>query len=404
MDVKPGYKHSEIGIVPEDWEVEPIEGFAHITTGGKNTQDRVDDGRYPFYVRSQTVERINSYSFDGEAVLTAGDGVGTGKIFHFVCGKFDAHQRVYRISDFNERINGYYFYLQFSSRFYYRIMAMTAKSSVDSVRREMIADMLIPLPPTKAEQEAIAEALSDTDALIESLEQLLVKKRQIKQGAMQELLTGRRRLPGFEVRPGYKQTEVGVIPEDWDVASLRDIVGFINGRPHEGDVRVDGRYSLITLDSIDIAGNLKSEHKQTDVWDSSLRKGDIVAVLSDLAHGNLLGLCDVIPEDDNYVLNQRMGRLRLKVAADPLFTRLQINCRQKHFKSRGQGTSQRHVYKRDFNSLSIPFPSFAEQRAISEVLSVTSATIDTLEAKLTKARQIKQGMMQELLTGRIRLV
>jgi type I restriction enzyme, S subunit len=165
MEVKPGYKQTDVGVIPADWDLAYIENLAHITTGGRNTQDCVDDGQYPFFVRSQTVERINSYSFDGEAVLTAGDGVGTGKVFHYIKGKFDAHQRVYRISDFNARINGFFFYLYFSSHFYNRIMQMTAKSSVDSVRREMIAKMLIPLPSTKAEQEAIAEALRDADAL-----------------------------------------------------------------------------------------------------------------------------------------------------------------------------------------------------------------------------------------------
>ena len=191
---KPGYKQTEVGVIPEDWYFDYIENLAHITTGGKNTQDRVDDGEYPFFVRSQTVERINSYSYDGEAVLTAGDGVGTGKVFHYINGKFDAHQRVYRISEFSERISGYFFYLYFSNHFYNRIMQMTAKSSVDSVRREMIARMLVPLPPTKAEQTAIAAILSDMDAEIAALEQRLAKARQLKQGMMQELLTGRIRL------------------------------------------------------------------------------------------------------------------------------------------------------------------------------------------------------------------
>ncbi len=116
--MKPGYKQTEVGVIPEDWELDYIENLAHITTGSRNTQDRVNDGQYPFFVRSQTVERINSYSFDGEAVLTAGDGVGTGKVFHYIKGRFDAHQRVYRISEFDERINGYFFYLYFSSHFY----------------------------------------------------------------------------------------------------------------------------------------------------------------------------------------------------------------------------------------------------------------------------------------------
>ncbi len=191
---RPGYKQTEVGLIPEDWGLDFIENLAHITTGSRNTQDRVDDGQYPFFVRSQAVERINSYSFDGEAVLTAGDGVGTGKVFHYIKGKFDAHQRVYRISNFSEEISGYFFYLYFSSHFYGRIMQMTAKSSVDSVRREMIVRMLIPLPPTKAEQETIATILSDMDAEIAALESKLAKARRLKQGMMQELLTGRIRL------------------------------------------------------------------------------------------------------------------------------------------------------------------------------------------------------------------
>ena len=188
------FKQTDVGVIPEDWQTEFIENFAAITTGSKNTQDRIEDGQYPFFVRSQTVERINSYSFDGEAVLTAGDGVGTGKVFHYIKGKFDVHQRVYRISHFAERVNGYFFYLYFSNNFYGRIMQMTAKSSVDSVRRDMIARMLVPLPPTKTEQTAIASVLTEMDAELAALTQRREKTRALKQAMMQELLTGRIRL------------------------------------------------------------------------------------------------------------------------------------------------------------------------------------------------------------------
>ncbi|MFO1001391.1 MAG: restriction endonuclease subunit S [Planctomycetaceae bacterium] len=138
-------------------------------------------------------EDQHAFSFDGEAVLTAGDGVGTGKVFHYINGKANWHQRVYKISDFSGRLTGRFFYLVFSTRFYDRIMSMTAKSSVDSVRMEMIADMLIPLP-SAAEQTAIASVLSDMDAELSALEQRLAKTRALKQGMMQELLTGKTRL------------------------------------------------------------------------------------------------------------------------------------------------------------------------------------------------------------------
>ena len=188
-----GYKKSAIGVIPEDWDLDRIASITSISTGSRNTQDRVNDGQYPFFVRSQIVERINSYSFDGEAVLTAGDGVGTGKVFHYINGKFDLHQRVYKISNFKSELNGLYFYKYFSNHFYDRIMSMTAKSSVDSVRMEMIADMLIPLPSPE-EQKAIAQVLFDIDTEITVLEKRRAKTQAIKQGMMQELLTGRTRL------------------------------------------------------------------------------------------------------------------------------------------------------------------------------------------------------------------
>ena len=207
----------------------------------------------------------------------------------------------------------------------------------------------------------------------------------------------------MEVKPGYKQTEVGVIPEEWEVKYLREVVDFANGKPHENDLARGGRYFLITLDSIGIDGGLKAQHKETDVWDDSLKKDDLVAVLSDLAHGNLLGLCDLIPEDGKYVLNQRMGRLRLKVTADPLFIRLQINRRQSHFKNRGQGTSQRHIYKRDFDALELPFAPEPEQRAIAAALSDVDSLLGGLDRLIAKKRDLKQAAIQQLLTGQTRL-
>jgi len=191
--LRQGYKQTVIGIIPIDWDVARIVDVASITTGSRNTQDRVDEGLFPFFVRSQTVERINNYSFDGEAVLTAGDGVGTGKVFHYINGKFDFHQRVYKISEFSDRLIGYYIYLYFSNNFFDRIMSMTAKSSVDSVRREMIADMQIPLPQVE-EQRAVAVVLCDMDAEIAAVEARRDKTRALKQGLMQVLLTGRIRL------------------------------------------------------------------------------------------------------------------------------------------------------------------------------------------------------------------
>ena len=154
----------------EEWEERKFEDICSIKTGNKNTQDKEDDGRYPFYVRSEIIEKINSYSFDGEAILTAGDGVGVGKIFHYINEKVGVHQRVYILSDF--QAFGKYVYYYFSSQFYDRVMRMSAKNSVDSVRRDMIAQMPI-LLPTQEEQHKIATFLTLIDKRIETQRKII---------------------------------------------------------------------------------------------------------------------------------------------------------------------------------------------------------------------------------------
>ena len=149
----------------EDWEQRKVGAICSISTGKSNTQDRVEDGKYPFYVRSPIVECSNRYLFDEEAVLTVGDGVGTGKVFHYVDGKYDLHQRVYRMFDFGKDITAKYFFYYFSNNFYNRVIAMTAKTSVDSVRYEMIAGMDICTPSIK-EQKFVSELFESLDHLI----------------------------------------------------------------------------------------------------------------------------------------------------------------------------------------------------------------------------------------------
>ena len=169
-----------------EWEEKKVIDFAKVDTGANNTQDKVEDGPYPFYVRSPIIYRSNKYIFDfPEAVLTVGDGVGTGKVFHYVQGKFDCHQRVYVIHDF-ENVLGKYFYFYFSEKFYARVKPMSAKNSVDSVRREMITDMKIPIP-CKAEQQKIADCLSSIDSLIQTQQKVVTTWQQRKKALLQQM-------------------------------------------------------------------------------------------------------------------------------------------------------------------------------------------------------------------------
>jgi type I restriction enzyme S subunit len=428
VEVRLGYKQTEVGVIPESWEVaslsslskEPMQnglffkpslkgsGVKLINVGDLYARVPINSDDLELFEATDE-ERERFKVEDGDLFFTRSSIVASG-IAHcniYRSSKpesavFDSH--VIRLRPDKNKVVPSYLFRFCVATFARRYLVSHAKSAtMTTIDQGVLGKCPVLLPPHE-EQEAIAEALSDADALIESLKLLLAKKRVLKQGAIQELLTGKKRLPGFEAKPGRKQAEGGVIPQDWEVRLLRDIVDFTNGKPHERNVEADGRYWLITLDSIGIDGELKAEHKRTNMLDYSLRKNDIVSVLSDLAHGNLLGLCDIIPQDSVYVLNQRMGRLRLKVPAAARFIRLQINRRQEHFRKRGQGTSQKHIYKRDFDVLPIPFPPPPEQEAIAAVISDMDADITALKAKLAKVRQLKQGMMQEMLTGRIRLV
>jgi len=170
----------------EDWEQKKIKDVCLISTGKSNTQDRVDDGIYPFYVRSPIIERSNRYLYNEEAVLTVGDGVGTGKVFHYVSGKYDLHQRVYRMFDFNDGISGKYFYYYFSNHFYDRVMAMTAKTSVDSVRYEMISEMDIEFPSQK-EQILITFLFNNMDHLINLQKKELEKLKNLKKACLEKM-------------------------------------------------------------------------------------------------------------------------------------------------------------------------------------------------------------------------
>ncbi len=182
-----------IGEVPEHWEVMRMRYLCSITTGNKDTINRVDDGLYPFYVRSPKVERINTYSYDGEAVLMAGDGVGAGKVFHYVNGKFDYHQRVYNFYNI-KKIKAKLLYYYMKSHFRYVIEQLSAKSTVDSVRLNMIQDFMVVIPSMQEQLDLIEyldsqmKNLDDSISMFENQIFLLQERKQI---IINDVVTGK---------------------------------------------------------------------------------------------------------------------------------------------------------------------------------------------------------------------
>ena len=176
-----------------EWVVKALGDIANIKTGSRNNEDKVEDGFYPFFVRSAHVERINSYSHQCEAILVPGEGQ-IGEIFHYINGRFDVHQRVYAITQFVEGVSGKYIHLYLSQHFGEWAMQNTVKATVDSLRLPTFQTFQLQLPPTIEEQTAIAQTLSDMDTELQAMETRLAKTCGLKEGMMQELLTGRTRL------------------------------------------------------------------------------------------------------------------------------------------------------------------------------------------------------------------
>lgn len=182
-----------IGEIPRTWSLKRTRRVCSLTTGGRDTQDAIEDGPYPFFVRSDTVEHIDTYSFDGEGVLTSGDGAGVGKVFHHHVGKLEFHQRVYLYFNFKD-VLGRFFYFYLREHLAKVVLAGNAKSTVDSLRRPMLLDFPVVLPPL-AEQKRIVEVLDGIEvqakAAIAKVEANIARLREYRQALITAAVTGK---------------------------------------------------------------------------------------------------------------------------------------------------------------------------------------------------------------------
>ena len=349
--------------------------IAHIKTGSRNNQDKVENGEYPFFVRSATVERINSYSFEGEAILVPGEG-DIGNIFHYIIGRFDVHQRVYKISNFRPDVCGKFVYYSMVRHFGSHAIQNTVKATVDSLRLPTFKNFTFPLPRGITKQKSVVEALSDVDGMLGALETLISKKRAVKQAAMQQLLTGKTRLPDFS--------------GTWETKRLGDITHIKTGGRNNQDKIVDGEYPFFVRSATVERINTYSF------------EGEAILVPGEGGIGSIFHYIN-----GRFDVHQRVYKIS-RFSGD-LCGRFVYYSMILHFGSHAMQNS----VKATVDSLRLPtFRNFsfslprdvAEQRSIAAVLSDMDAEIAALEGRREKTRAIKQGMMQQLLTGRVRLV
>ncbi|WQY88205.1 restriction endonuclease subunit S [Helicobacter pylori] len=320
----------------------------------------------------------------GTILLTSRASIGDCAILKVVATTNQGFQSLIPLEKIN---NEFLYYLMLTLK--NKLLELASGSTFLEVSPNKIKNLLIPLPPLN-EQIAVANILSDVDHYLYSLDALILKKESVKKALSFELLSQRKRLKGFN--------------QAWQRVRLGDICEFGNGGAYETLIVENGDFKLISLNSIDIDGNLKNTMKRVNFYDNSLKQDDIVMVLSDVAHGDFLGLCAVIPSND-YVLNQRMGRLRIRNdCINILFLRLYINANQKYFKMQGQGSSQLNLSKKAIEDFEILLPSLNEQAAIANILSDVDHEIISLKNKKRQFDNIKKALNHDLMSAKIRVL
>ncbi len=194
-----------IGQIPENWNFIRLRFLCDIKTGNQDTQDNNPDGVYPFYVRSPNVEHSNKYTFEGPAILMAGDGVGAGKIFHYVDGKYGCHQRVYSLQNIR-RVKRRFLFYYLQNTFYIKIETANSKSTVDSVRLDMLQDFPV-LSTNLAEQARIANFLdqkcSAIDSVLEKTRASIEEYKKLKQSVITQAITK-------SIRPNRQMKDSGI--------------------------------------------------------------------------------------------------------------------------------------------------------------------------------------------------
>lgn len=410
METQTGYKASELGQIPQDWDVVELGEVAFIKTGSKNNQDKKENGQYPFFVRSATVEQIDTYSYACEAILIPGEG-NIGSIFHYINGKFDAHQRVYVIRDFNNVIGKFVFFA-LKQNFGKHAMGNTVKATVDSLRLPTFQNFKFAIPKSTAEQTAIAAALSDTDALIGSLKTLIAKKQAIKLSAMQNLLSGKIRLPEFAQRPDGSpktthQTEQGLLPEDWEVVELGKVAEIKSGgtpSTHQPEFWNGHILWCTPTDITSLSGKYLSDTNRK-ISELGLKNSvaDLLPIGSVLMTSRAtIGECAIasLPMTTNqgfknFICNERINNE---------FLYYLLSNQKDKFIELCNGSTFLEISTTQVRKFLITIPkSTTEQTAIAQLLSDMDAEIEALECRLKKTQSLKQGMMQALLSGKIRL-
>ena len=359
----------------EEWKRKRFKDVCNITTGNKNTQDKSDDGIYPFYVRSQIVERINSWTFDGEAILTAGDGVGVGKVFHYSTGKIGVHQRVYILSDF--KCDGKYLYSYFAGNFYNRVKRMSAKNSVDSVRMEMIADMPISLPSNE-EQKKIGHLLALLDERIATQNKIIEDLKKLKCAIIEK---------------HYRQAKL----HKYKICDLGE--PFSVGSLSKEDLSEKGHECILygeLFTTYDCVINEVKSHTNKIANTTLSQKGDLLFPSSTTVDAVSL-ISPSVLDIPNVILGGDMFGIHIDKKFNAYYLSYYINLiARKKLAIYAKGSTIIHLHYNDIANAQLLLPDLCEQDKIAKCMIAEDNKIKVEEQLLTKLEKQKQYLLHQM--------
>lgn len=346
---------------------------------------------FPIYSNSLNNKGLYGYTsvpkYKGNAITIT----GRGSVGHAEYRKqdFDAIIRLLILIPKKADVVNSYYLTQFINQY---VSFPLESTGVPQLTVPQIENIEVELPDF-AEQATVAEALSDIDGLISSLQKLIEKKKAIKQGAMQELLTGKKRLPGFS--------------EEWSKQQLGDICNIVNGGTPSTSIAEFWNGKILWCTPTDITS---CSTKYIYTTESKITESGLKASSATLLPKGALLLCsratigEVRIAGNTICTNQGFKSLVVHQNISNEWLYYMVHVLKSNMLEKAIGSTFLEISKKDLAELDIIVPEFTEQKAIAQVLSDMDSEIEQLEKKLAKYQQIKQGMMQELLTGRIRLV
>jgi type I restriction enzyme S subunit len=407
MEVKPGYKQTEVGVIPEEWRISKVGDVCGCIVPGRN-KPRLFDGDIPWITTPDlengklvTTSRLGLCISRAEAKSVGSKIVPPGSVLMSCAGELGIVAMTKNEIVVNQQLHVFIptdrieavFLLSALAYRRDQIEKIGTKTAVPYLNKSACNSILVPLPRPR-EQRAIAEVLSDVDGLLAELDRLIGKKRDLKQAAMQQLLTGRTRFPGFH--------------GEWEVNRLGDVATFFKGKGlPKSALSESGAEPCIHY------GELFTRYPET-IGEILSRTDNSVGAFRSVANDVLMPTSDVTPRGlakascirvDGVILGGDILVIRsdTNLIHGP-FLSLVIRYKEAQVLQFVTGSTVYHLYGRDMKNFTFSMPTVPEQTAIADVLSDMDAELAALEQRRDKTHALKQAMMQELLTGRTRLI